>query len=349
MLAWLVGLVLAQPKVSEEITVYGDDFARWDGTRWLVQVELIFPLGLTLARDANRSFDTYAMQLRGVLACDKEHPLSKRKWEVGCTIEDLGLRVTSMRRWRRARDRQMVQEVLDEIDAKLTGAKVQIQTDRLGGVTNVDLEGLEASNQRAREGIESLRQLVARVTAGFHLRIPEHAQRKGEWVEYRSDLMSLPSINGSRGSAYLKHVVTPYEGNQLVQTVGKGTAIASLFKSYLSYDEPPIDGSDDGLGRSDVRLERGEAIDVSFALGARGVAIFDPSTGIMTERVWIVTGQATASAAESGPLPPFRNAGRLTLLGQADRPDVGPSMQVSPPGRTLAGLDPWVSIEVLGD
>ena len=50
------GIALAAPDdAAEEIIVYGDHFARWDHTRWLVQTELWMPLGISFAADRNRS------------------------------------------------------------------------------------------------------------------------------------------------------------------------------------------------------------------------------------------------------------------------------------------------------
>ena len=75
---WLVGLVLplawsGPAEEAEEVIVYGDDFARWDDTRWLVQAEFVFPMGLTLSKNQNEGFLTFALQLRGILACQKDH------------------------------------------------------------------------------------------------------------------------------------------------------------------------------------------------------------------------------------------------------------------------------------
>lgn len=365
-LAWVVA-AWAGPRaeaVAEEIVVYGDDFARWDGTRWLVQTEMVIPMGLVLARDTNEGFLTFALQIRGVIACDKEHRLGKRRYEVGCEIEDVGILATSMRRWRRLRDRQRVQDVLDEIDAKLTGLRIQMQTDFRGGVTNIDLEGLNTRTQRERTVQESLRQVVSRMMSGFHLRIPNHAADTGEWVEYTSNLMQIPSLTASRGSVMLKHVVSRRGDTQIVQTVGKGSSAINLPIAFVDQPSNHVDvaaamdaqsggggvgtpveaisGPDEIAGPAWTQESDAEA---TWEMRAVGVALFDRSTGIMTERVWLVNGLPTASAGQGTQLPPFRNAGRLTMLGSADRPDVGPTRQVAPPGRVIDGLPGWISIE----
>ena len=377
-LAALVPTALAQggDEVAEEIIVYADDFARWDETRWLVQAEFLFPAGLTLARDRNDNFDTYALQVRSVIKCSKDHRLSRRKWEVSCLIEDVGVLATSIRRWRRARDRELVQRVLDEIDGKLTGLKIQLQTDFKGGITNVDLEGLTTRNQRERTIQESLRQIVSRLAAGFHLRIPDHAQRHGDWVEYNSELMRIPSISASRGSNYIKHVVSRRGDMQIVQSLGTGSSqiyvpvahtegifphpsddasaaqSSSSSAPSLSSPEAPATGPLEAEEQSESQILRRQesTIEATWEMHAQGVAIFERETGIMSERVWVVQGVATSSSGGMGTeLPPFRNAGRITQLGSADRPSVGPTKQVSPPGRNIEGLDRWVSVETMPD
>ena len=204
--------------------------------------------------------------------------------------------------------------------------------------------------------------------SGFHLRIPDHAQREGQWVEYRSALMQLPSLTASKGSTTMVHVVSPYRGLQIVQTVGEGTMTVNLPVVNAGFGEdrqPSTSGSGGGgggfgsalstaapteiEGPSIIGLEISSESDLEaiYSLEASGVAIFDKSTGIMSERVWVVQGQPTASSAGGTQTPPFRNVGRIQLLGSEDRPDVGPSTQVAAPGVAVPGLPSWVSLEVV--
>jgi len=357
---------------TEEIIVYGDDFARWDDTRWLVATELVLPGGVPFAADRNLSFVSFAFQVRAVVSCNKDDKLGKKKWEVSCEIEDIGLLVSSQRRARREKDREMVEEVLAEIDEKLTGLRVQMQVDFKGGVTNLDLEGIVARNDRQRLIQESLRQIVRRVTAGFHLRIPDHAQREGRWIEYNSELMQLPSATASRGSTTLVHLVTPYEGLQIVQMIGEGTTVASI-PVAAAEDSPfgdssgqgaEISGGGDGGGGfgpvSELSVAspdagavalasfgNGGGIELPYSMHATGVAIFDRSNGVMRERVWAAHGFATASAAGGAGGPPFRNVGRLVQIVGDDHPSVGPTTQVALPGKTIEGLPSWIPIDVV--
>lgn len=360
--AWLGSEVVAAPAPddpAEEIIVYGDNFARWENTRWMVSTQLVLPLGVIFATEQNRSFFTHAFQMRAVIACDKDARLSKKRWEVSCEIEDLGIVTTTSRQWRREKDRENVQAVLDEVDAKLTGMKVQMQVDEGGGITNFDLEGISADNDREREIQESLRQVISRTMAGFHLRIPDHGQRAGKWVEYRSELMDLPSLTSSRGSSMMVHQVNPFEGMQIVQTLGEGMVSVNLPNySRELFPASPVQDSDDGSAPGDdpssgaatggsVGSGAETDIELTYKMHATGVAVFRKADGIMTERVWLVTGTPTAGSGGGTATAPYENAGRIQMLGENDMPDVGPSKQVAWPGRKMEGLDPWVSIEAI--
>lgn len=364
-LALTVGGAEAADDALEEVIVYGDDFARWDHTRWLVQSELILPMGAVFASDTNQSFVSHAFQVRAVIGCEKDAKLSKKKWEVSCEIEDIGILASSYRRWKREKDRELVQNVLDEIDAKLTGLEVQMQVDVKGGITNFDLEGLRTDNQRERLIQESLRQVTSRVMAGFHLRIPDHAQRGGQFIEYNSELMDLPSLTASRGSTTLVHVVSMYKGDPLVQTIGEGTVSVNLpgsstdpFSTSNLSDGGTVDLGGDGGGigaASGVEaagpadgIARSESdVELTYSMSATGVALFEKDDGIMTERVWACHGVPTAGSGGGSVFTgaPFRNVGRIRMLAEQEKPDVGPTRQIALPGQEIAGLPSWVDID----
>lgn len=365
MLLWMMATMgMAADDVAEEIIIYGDDYARWDETRWFVQTEMWAPLGVWFASDQNLEFESNIFQIRAIVFCTKDEQLSKKKWQVDCKIEDIALRVTSARNWRREKDRTTVQTVLDEVDTKLTGKVIQLQVDERGGVTNFDLEGITTANQRERRTQETLRQIIQRTMAGFHLRIPDHAQRSGQWVEYNSELMEVPSLTSARGSSTLVHQVSPYQGLQIVQTVGEGTMSVQVpnrrmddgFVNFALSDaggnvsSPGAAAGARGL-ESAVTVNTGAGaeldLEATYTLKAVGVAVFRKSDGIMSERVWAVDGRSTASSAGGVDTGPFRNAGRIQLLAEGEQVSVGESKQVAWPGKTMEGLDPWVWLDAM--
>ncbi len=340
-------------EVAEEIFVFGDPFARWDGTRWLVRTELMVPIGMRFTSDANEAFWTHAFQVRAVLACDKDERLGKRRYEVNCKLEDVAVQATTRSRFRSESGRAMVQRVLDQIDAKLTGAALQLQVRDDGSVGDVDLEGLETTNRRESQMAETLRQVVSRIALGFHMRIPDGGNRAGRWAEYKSALMSLPSVQASMGSSTVMHYVSDYKGHKLVQSIGEGSVsvpipvqdtgseiVAADVGESSSDSVPDMSSGVGGVSGGNVY-----DVDATFDLALDGVAIYDPDTGIMEERVWSLRGSITAGSPGTGQQNAYTHSGKILLLAPDDRPDLGPTRQLAVPGRSEAGLVPWASIQ----
>ncbi len=323
MLTWLP--LLASPAVhaqaddaAEEVVVWGDLFARWDETRWMITTEVGVPYTIELTRDQNQEFETSLFQIRAIFACEKGFKMGRKKYEVSCKVEDFGMiSVIAERRVREA-DVERAQAVLDEIDAKLTGAAMQLQVASDGRVLNVDLEGLPKQNRRQSRAQETLRQIMSRLIAGYNLKMQKYNQlHEGKWVEYNSTIMAMPlppEVPGSMGSNMLVHYLNRYKGHVVVQSIGKGMT---------------------------------EVKGVNFETDLIGVSIFDDEQGFMTERVWALTGESTASAFFQTQL--YFHAGRVNMLGESDRPSVGDTTIVNGPGQKFEGLDAWVPIERPGD
>lgn len=425
-------------EVFEEVTVYGDLFARWDNTRWFITTEVALPYALTLHREENLGFRTKMFQIRSVLSCSKEWRLNRRHYEVDCEIEDIGLRATSWDRWRsyqfqnkkkaykgidgdamleeldveipstagrvaadyeelvplrnpmpyygaKLRDLGVmdvecevtldvnlngkvakayvtacpapfqeatterleswkfkaleenvrttltipfavkVKKILDEADKLLTGKQLQIQVSDDGQVQNVDIEGLEAHDRRTTRINETLRVLLARMMAGFDMKLRKwNNLSEGQWVEYNPELMAMPTPDfvASRGSSILIHQLNKYRGERVVQSVGRGT---------ISFG--------DGAGEN------------FFSTRFNGVSIYDGDEGYMTERVWSLFGTPTASSAmaDGSAGAPYWHAGRIRILGDGEQVDVGPTEEVAMPGAPEAyletGLKEWVPME----
>ena len=304
----------AQDDIDDEVVVWGDLFARWDNTRWLIKTEMGLPYGLVLQRDENTEFPTNELQVHTILACNKDWKLSRRKYEVGCSFEDFAIQANIARRRVREIDVDDAQAVLNEIDSKLQGASVTLQVADDGRVLNIGLDGLPRQNRRQSLIQETLRQIVSRLVTGYNLKLQKFNQlHEGKWVEYNSNLMSIPlpnGVSGSMGSNILQHYLNRYRGHVVVQSIGKGTTVV-------------------------------EGITISTDL--IGVSIFDDRQGFMTERVWALEGTPTASSFFES--RSYFHAGRLTMLGTEDRPDVGPTRIVNGRSQTYDFLPVWEPIE----
>ena len=219
----------AGPKeADEEILVYEDPFARWDKTRWLVVSEVLLPIPAMISDGRIKVFRSASTQIRLVMACDKEDGIGNNRLNVDCVIEDMSILATASDRQRNAKDRALVQDVLDSLDDDLTGATLQLQVDAGGGVNNLGIGGWQAIGPTERAAQEHVRQLLLRTLAGFHQKIPDQAQRAGQSVEYNSKVMNIPSLIASRGSSTLVHTTGRYRNNPLVQTLGEGVVTVNL-------------------------------------------------------------------------------------------------------------------------
>ena len=215
--------------IAEEVVVYGDLFARWDGTRWFVETETVLPYTLTLNADENRSVRTLGYQLRAVLACEKDWKLGKLKFEVTCKIESIAMQSSHTYRSQDTVALENHKQILQEIDDKLTGATIQMQVLADGRVDNVDLEGLPQGNRRINRMQETLRTVLGRLMSGFHLKLRKHNQlHEGKWVEFNSTLLSMPGAQGMTPShtSHLVHYLNRFEGQTLVQTIGEEWSVS---------------------------------------------------------------------------------------------------------------------------
>lgn len=327
----------------EEVIVIADRFARWDHTRWYAEMQIGFPLPYPMYAEQNWETRLVALQVRSVLSCEKTWRRGNRSFEVICDIEDISLRGVSYED-----GSTHATDVLQDIDRKLTDTSLQLYVSDNGRVDNLDLAGFPGNNDREKAIRESTRQIMRRLMASFHMRLPRtSAMTEGQWMEYESPIFLLPTpvfwsptgsntdgpsvIPGggssgtstgitSMGGGYLLHQLDKYRGKLVVQS--KGVATVS-------------DGQDDQPNYYSVNFD--------------GVSIYDPDSGIMTERVYALQGQTTASSATANGFAGglYFHAGRIQMLNPTDKVPVGFTGQVVP--EALAAKHPelprWKPIE----
>lgn len=323
--------VVVDPGEPTVITVIGDHFARWDGTRWFLETQIGMPIPYLLYAERNYEFEPIALQVRTTIACEKTWRRGPKRFEVSCKVQDIGLQAAG---WR-PKD-EHAQAILDELDTRLTNASIQLIVADDGRLTNIDLEGVEEDNSRQRAIQQQARMLLVRAMAGFHMRLPPDGSiRQGQWVEYNSTLFeipavakasgqqdgSAPAIVNSLGGSYIIHQLDRYKGHNVVQSLGEGTIqIGSETQT------------EDQTSNFKVRFD--------------GVSIYGDD-GIMTERVWAMHGYTTAGSwlAQGRVDPLYFHTGRLTKVEVEAVVDVGPTRVVARPGVKLTDLPLWDAIE----
>jgi hypothetical protein len=330
------GAAFAEEAVDEEpevITVYGDRFARWDGTRWFaeVQVGLPMPLRWVLGEydtEADVQIRVEAIHLKSVIACEKTWRQGKHGFEVDCVVEDAAVRGVTFIDLKKEKYREDAERIFDRLDELVTGRKLQLKVRDDGRVTGVDLDGLPENTRREKAMAEITRQFFLRLMSGFTMKLPAGNLLKAgmQWQEYNSPVFAVPGYEPSRGGSTLTHQLNPYRGRLVVQTLGAATVAT---------------GDEDG-GYT------GEDFENTYKVEYSGVALYDRDTGIMTERVWALQGRATASSqlADGWKGTLYFQIGRLDQIEEGETPpDLGPSGRASRPGLPVPGLIPWETID----
>ena len=304
------------------IGVVADPYARWDHTRWYIKTEIVMPYPITFFADINAEFRAIAFQVRTVLACDEDRLVAKRRMQVDCRVEDVGLRFTPLesmmssgKAWGKV-NHEAVAKVVTELHDKLSKATMRLQADDLGRVDDIAIHGVDTSDEKSASTAESLRMIMSRVLVGFDMRLRRYERlQAGAWAEYDSRLMTFPFTTEAMGGSEVLDKLETRQGHRIVQTVGKG---------MLS----------DGQGNYwDTRLV--------------GVSVYDGKDGIMTERVWALNGMPTASSAvaegESG--LPYLHAGRIRQIQPSEHPNCGPSTEVAREGVVDPEVPAWLNLE----
>jgi hypothetical protein len=313
---------------SEEVFVWGNPFARWQ-RRWFVEAEVQYLEPQVVFGTVNHELSLASVQIRAVLDCEIDFVLGPEAREVSCTIEDFGL--VARPRYNLATN----DAVLAEIDDTLTGKVVQLQVKADGQVPNLDLEGIPTRNSRDRKRVEQLRVLMSRVVLPFHIEVTETPRDGAQWHEYNSALFLLPTATtpagvlspssvktgaftggcttGSVGASTIAHYLNLLGKDQMVlQSIGEATLTCPGRSGVLSWNADQV--ASESSAQRDL-----------LAMDLHGVAIIDPDTGILTERVWAVTGELTASSPNAVYDLRYHHTGRFRMLGQDEQVHIGPS------------------------
>jgi hypothetical protein len=351
---------------TEEIVVWGDRFARWDETRWLIKTEVVTPYPFLFMQEKNAAVYVSGFQVEAVMACNKAWKLGRKHYEVDCRLEDVALQASLADR---ATDGRIAtgNSILSELDQKLTGAKLQLQVADDGRVTSIDLEGIGKDTDREQYIQETMRQVLSRVSVGFDMKMQKFNQlHEGKWIEYRSRLMSMPlpaNSTATQSNSTVINYLSFYKGQVMVQSIGEGlisvpalgSAAGERWGGFSSASTSTPSGASQGSGGlgSDAPSESkgwGDSTPQSFEVPETnydtslvGVSIYDPDEGFMTERVFAVEGKPTASALFNNGT--YWHAGRIRILDETEKPSLRMTAIISPRGQPISGLPKWVPIE----
>jgi len=375
----------AQAAVDMEVLVPSDPFARWDGTRWRVDAQVLLPFPAPLYAAKNFEIQAVGYDVRLVTSCSLGENLGPRRKEVDCTIDAAALSVAP---WQK--DVSQADKVLDDNVQRLEGLTVRLQAHADGRVTNLTLVGEQEWYRRTQVQYENLRQILWVAFAGFDMRLPAGGIEVGNTFHDKSSrlwwaptMRTLPSqVNDgplpTPVSDRSLSISQPYEAPSDFGGRTEFTA-SSQGEGVQAIETPLVTGASgatatnldallapSAMGRGHVvnRVDRykgnyilqftGEgSVDIGrdqpivYKGSVNGVGVISPYDAILTERVWTVELQPTASNifAEGVAGWPMRLQGTLRRLGDEEQSVVGLSAVVSPPGDTpRKGLPAWPAL-----
>jgi hypothetical protein len=275
---------------------------RWEEPhRYYLETKVQLPSLMWFAKRFNEQARVAAFEVRLVTSCAPGERVG-RVMEVYCRLDDVGIRASGT-----VQEEGLLQPILEEMDERLTGARVQLQVRPDGRLVNIDLEDLDRRNRRIGQVNENIRLVVSRAFAGFDLPLPR-VSTDPQWVQRSAWLMRAPATQGSIGVSDLVHA---QHGGALVEIISGGRGLIVPADSGNQYD---------------ARFE--------------GRASFDRRRGELLDREWTVVGAPTPSStlAEGTEGYPYIQQGRLYSLAGADvDPSVGLT-EALPPRETATAL-----------
>ena len=269
----------------------------WDWTqphRYAIETSIRLPELIWIGSRYNQQARVDSLQIRLLAQCMPGTRERRKVWEVNCILEEVGFSAEAY-----PSEVGVVQQIVTDIDERLTGARIQLQMREDGRVVNIDLEDLERRNRRFAWVNENLRLLLSRAFAGLDLPLPGKGEADG-WLQHQSWIMRAPAQQGSYGTSEITHKVTDVDATSFtITSTGRGMIVPG-----------------EGINKFDSRL-------VSSAT-------FDPKNGRLLDRTWSLVGGPTASSLIAQGLEgyPYVVEGRLLALSEGQSWDVGESREL---------------------
>lgn len=266
--------------------------AQWDlepGTqhRWHVQTEMNVPGHVWVFADKNLDVRAHNLGMQAVVDCTVGER-RRRAVDVACVLTDVSLSGATY-----AYERGTLQPVLEEMDAKLTGAPLELVFGTDGRIRHVDIEPNELvgfSNRRLRFMDQWMRSFVMRAVAPLDLSIPDDGMPAGGWPHEQALLVSLPQLTGTPGRVKMTHHAERYDAERaLVRSGGRGVLRSGGMTLDMTLD-----------GHTVFDLEAGRVSEAAWTVHGRP----SPSSGILVRDYKITHYLQALGSDDSVTLPP---------------------------------------------
>ncbi len=271
---------------------------RWDFSRtnrYYLETNVQLPIMMWWMAEYNKQARVDYFELEIVTECAPGVRETRRTWEVMCIIEDLAVRAAPL-----PQEAGIVAHIVEDIDRRLTGARVQLQIRDDGRITNIDLEDVGRRNRRFGRINENMRLVLTRAFSGLDQPLP--AGDEEGWIQHSSWIMRAPAADGSSGSSEIVHKIVDRTGSVLtIAAGGRGMIVPG-----------------EGINKYDARFT--------------SEATFDARTGRLLDRTWTLVGGPTASSLIASGTEgfPYLQRGRIVALSEGQSWEIGETAELEP-------------------
>ena len=290
--------------------------------RYVIEAYVSLPEPLTLPSLALPPARTDRFQVHLQTSCSAAL-LDPSGTTLVCTLLDVGLLAEPL-----PGEQGKLGPVLDELDARVTGAFAVVETAPDGHLRRLRLEGLTGKARGAEQVDRTLTWLVERAFVGLDLGTPGAPLES--WAERDASLLTYLPRDRSAGMTLVQYTGALDGIHYRLQARGKGVIQADPLSA-----------------RGDLGPPGG----LSVTLAHMGTVDFGSSEGALLERRWSVLGRATAAndGALTAPRYPYAQGGWLTLLGPDAREGAALTGEMGaalPPGAGYQQLQAdWAALE----
>ena len=190
--------------------------------RYFIEAELLLPELLLLQQAENVNVRVSELTVMLNTLCRPDGPPGKKVVVVRCSIDDVRLVAAPVRS-----EIGRLLPILDEMDAALLQATVELTLTRNGRLRGLSLQGMDDRLRRLRQIQESLRQVLLRAYASLDLTLPKKGDDEGRtWRDATSRSMGFVTNTGTYGKAELSSKVMSQEGDIVqIDTTGAGVMV----------------------------------------------------------------------------------------------------------------------------
>lgn len=238
---------------------------------WYIESRVILPTPWDLQGRGAIDAVTADLETRTLLRCAPAEGWSEgdRTVALDCAIDDIAISAGAVQG-----DRDELQTILEEMDADLTGAYLQVRLSPDGQLGLVDLEGIEVNDQRDAQRLETMRLLMLRAVSGLDLPLPGTAEAS-RWKQRGGRIAEYPSPYGTQSFAKLVHASAPASDATLA-----------------------VHSEGDTSMRVQLTLQGGEAVNYLVTGGLGSESAFDVDGGALVARCWYLNADTTVNASD---------------------------------------------------